>query len=464
MLQAFNRYISIKFASLIALETSALFAGMMLATKIRLGESLMYYMTDRLSLFRALIVVMVLQISYYLNDLYDYRTFNDRKVLLFQFCKGTLGAIGMLLVIFYLFPTIFVGRGVLLLAITASALIVLATRLVAMELFNMSFLQQNILILGTGGLARKCAEAILERRDLGFNVVGFIGEDHRLIGKSIINPKVIGTVNDLEYFAKLNNVRTIVVAFEERRKNMPLRQLLNLKFNGVRIHDHTTIYEKMTSKVHLMNLRASWLVFGDTSLITTLKLFTKRVIDVSAALVGILLSLPVFLVVPPLIKLSSKGPVFFTQKRVGAFGKPFTIIKFRTMEDGAEKDTGAVWAEENDDRVTRIGALLRKYRIDEIPQFLNILAGNMSFIGPRPERPEFVSQLEDEIKFYGLRHSVKPGLTGWAQVNYKYGASTEDTMEKLQYDLYYLKNLSIFLDLLILIKTIKIVLFGRGSR
>jgi exopolysaccharide biosynthesis polyprenyl glycosylphosphotransferase len=220
----------------------------------------------------------------------------------------------------------------------------------------------------------------------------------------------------------------------------------------------------MTSKVHLMNLRASWLVFGDSPIITSLKLFAKRAIDISAALVGIVLSLPVFLIVPPLIKLTSRGSVFFSQKRVGAFGKPFVIIKFRTMEDDAEQATGAVWAEENDARVTRIGALLRKYRIDEIPQFLNILAGHMSFIGPRPERPEFVSHLENEIKFYGLRHSVKPGLTGWAQVNYKYGASTEDTMEKLQYDLYYLKNLSIFLDLLILIKTIKIVLFGRGSR
>lgn len=464
MFQAFNRYISLKFLLLIAMESLALFGGVLLAVWIRLGEPFHILFMDRWNLLRALLMVTVLQVTYFLNDLYDYRTFNDRKVLLFQFCKATAAATAVLFILYYLVPSLTLGRGLFLLAICASAAVVLPIRLLAPKVFALSFLRENILILGTGETAMKCAEAILERTDLGFKIVGFIGEDHRLVGKSLVNPKVVGTVNDLEYFVRLNEIRSIVIAFEDRRRHMPLRQLLNLKFGGVRIYDHTTIYEKMTSKVHLKNLRASWLVFEESTVLTSLKLALKRLVDLGAALFGLVVCLPFFAVIPALIKLDSRGPVFFRQRRVGAFGKEFDILKFRTMREDAEQESGAVWAAEGDPRVTRVGAWLRKFRIDEIPQFLNILAGRMSFIGPRPERPEFVEHLERQISYYGLRHSIKPGLTGWAQVNYPYGASTGDTEEKLQFDLYYLKNMSLFLDLLILVKTVKIVLFGRGGR
>ncbi len=464
MIQVFNRFISFKFLIMIAFEGIALFLVVILANSIRFDRNFFGYFADRPTLIRTFVAIVVLQICFYFNDLYDYNTFHDRKILVYRYILAVLSASIILILIFYMVPTFFIGRGVYMMAIMFATVIVFSTRLIANKFFELSFLQENIMILGTGDVAQFCAKAILERKDLGFKIVGFVGTDRELIGQSIVNPKVLGTVNDLEYFVKLNNVRRVVIALQDRRTNMPLRELLNLKFHGVRITDHTSLYEKITGKVNLMNLHPSWFVFGDSISRTSIKLTSKRLFDIVASLLGLILSTPFFVLIPLLIKLDSRGPIFFTQKRIGENNRTFTIIKFRTMKEDAEKLTGPMWASEDDPRITRVGYYLRKFRIDEIPQFLNILAGHMSFVGPRPERPEFVQNLEKEIKYYGLRHSVKPGLTGWAQVRYSYGASKEDAMEKLQYDLYYIKSISFFIDLLIVLKTIKIVLFGRGSR
>jgi sugar transferase (PEP-CTERM system associated) len=234
--------------------------------------------------------------------------------------------------------------------------------------------------------------------------------------------------------------------------------------SGIEVIDAPSFYEELTGKLLIENITPSSFFFSDGFRITHLKRLSKRIFDILCSLAGLLVSVSFFPFIAALIKLNSRGPVFFRQKRVGELEKEFTLYKFRTMREDAEKTTGAVWAEKDDPRITSIGRFLRKMRLDELPQFYNVLRGDMSFIGPRPERPEFVKRLKEIIPYYPERHFVKPGLTGWAQIRYPYGASTEDAVEKLRYDLYYIKHLSLFLDMLIMLETVKVMLFGRGAR
>ena len=273
---------------------------------------------------------------------------------------------------------------------------------------------------------------------------------------------LLGKTQDLSALVEDTKPDLIVVAQMNRRGNFPAKALIDCRMRGIQVEDWPTFYEKETGKILVTDLRPSWLIFSDGFVKTSRTEIIKRLLDLGLSLVGLVLALPIMAAVAFIIKLESRGSVLFRQARLGQNGRVFILNKFRSMREDAEKDTGPVWAQDRDPRITRVGSFLRRTRLDELPQLFNVLLGDMSFIGPRPERPEFVYALQKQIPFYMERLSVKPGITGWAQVRYRYGATVEDAIEKLQYDLYYIKNLSLFLDLVILIATIQVVLFARG--
>jgi sugar transferase (PEP-CTERM system associated) len=279
----------------------------------------------------------------------------------------------------------------------------------------------------------------------------------------VINPGVIGTMEDIPSIVRARAVDRVVVSLSDARGKLPMDKLLELRLDGVNFDHLASVYEEYTGKIAVENLRPSWLVFSAGFRKTRLLTAAKRASDVVLASIGLLLALPLMLIIAAAVKLTSPGTVFYRQTRVGHYGRLFTVYKFRSMRQDAEATTGPVWAaKDGDPRTTSIGRLLRRARLDELPQLWNVFVGDMSVVGPRPERPEFVSQLTEQIPFYGQRHIVRPGLTGWAQVRYTYGATTEDALQKLQYDLFYIKNLSLALDLFIIVSTIKTVVLGRG--
>jgi sugar transferase (PEP-CTERM system associated) len=275
---------------------------------------------------------------------------------------------------------------------------------------------------------------------------------------------ILGNCDALRDIALQSQAEMIVVALSERRGVFPLRDVLTCKLNGIQIMDAPSFYELAQNKLMLESITPSWFIFSEGFQRTTIFSICKRTIDIVLSVIGLLITLPFFPIIALAIKLDSPGPVFFSQERVGSWEKSFMLYKFRTMRQDAEKGTGAVWAEKNDPRVTKLGRFFRGSRIDEIPQLMNVLKGDMSFVGPRPERREFVEKLKLIIPYYSKRHFIKPGLTGWAQVRYSYGSSVDDAVEKLRYDLYYIKNIGPFLDTLIFFETIKVVLFGFGGR
>ncbi len=324
-------------------------------------------------------------------------------------------------------------------------------------------LRTRVLVLGVS----RAAEHIVKLQTSGsqpFAVVGFLDDDPGAGEKLPPGSELLGKSKDLLNLVEELRPDLVVVALADMRGAFPAQDLLECRLRGIRVEDWPTFYEKQTGKVLVTDLRPSWLIFSDGFVKTHLTRTLKRTLDVVLAIVGSLVSLPLMGLIALAIKIESKGPVLFRQERVGEQGRIFVLNKFRSMHVGAEMGSGPVWASPGDPRVTRVGRFLRKTRLDELPQLFNVLAGEMSFIGPRPERPEFMRRLQRQIPFYLERLSVKPGITGWAQVRHQYAASVEDSSEKLQYDLYYIKNLSPFLDLLILLNTIQIVLFARGAR
>jgi sugar transferase (PEP-CTERM system associated) len=280
----------------------------------------------------------------------------------------------------------------------------------------------------------------------------------------VINPGVIGTVEDIPSIVRARNVDRVVVSLSDARGRLPMDKLLEMKLDGVSFDHLASVYEEYTGKIAVDNLRPSWLIFSSGFKKSRASSALKRAIDVVGAVVALTLAAPLILVVIVALKAISRGPVLYRQSRVGLLGRVFTIHKFRTMREDAEQVTGAVWASPNDPRITQVGRLLRRTRLDELPQLWNVLRGDMSLVGPRPERPEFVQDLSRKIPFYGQRHILRPGLTGWAQVKYTYAASVVDALEKLQYDLFYIKNMSVSLDMFILLLTIKTVIMRKGAQ
>jgi len=323
--------------------------------------------------------------------------------------------------------------------------------------------RERLLFLGATPLAEQLT-AELGATNTGYEVLGYVDDDPANAACLNNGFRILGTSRQLQEIVAATKAGMIVVALAERRGVFPMQEILECKLRGVRIEDWPTFYEKLTGKIIVQNLRPSWLVFSEGFNRTRVTRLVKRVVDLALSTLFLALGWPILLLAAIAIKLDSPGSVFVRQERVGERGRIFRLLKFRTMVDDAEAQTGPVWTSEKDPRITRVGRLLRKTRLDEFPQILNVIKGEMSFIGPRPERPHFVAQLQEKIPYYTQRHVIKPGITGWAQVRYSYGATIEDAEQKLQYDLYYVKNMSIFLDMLILLSSIQVVLFGKGAR
>jgi sugar transferase (PEP-CTERM system associated) len=304
---------------------------------------------------------------------------------------------------------------------------------------------------------------ILHRPELHLKVVGFLDEHGENIGKSLVNPGIIGAAKDLEEITAREKIDRIVLSLKERRGQTPVRELLRLKFAGVTVEDAHSMSEQIDGKIRLEHLSPSWMILSEGFRKSSLLLAAKRILDILVSLVLLLLMLPIMGIVALAIWLESGSPVLFRQERIGLGGRPFEILKFRSMNHDAEEH-GPKWAADGDQRVTRVGRVIRKLRLDELPQAVNVLRGEMSFVGPRPERAIFCRILESETPFYALRYSVRPGITGWAQVKYQYGGSIEEAKTKLEYDLFYIKHLSLTLDLAILFETAKVVLWQRGAK
>jgi sugar transferase (PEP-CTERM system associated) len=322
-------------------------------------------------------------------------------------------------------------------------------------------MRERLLIVGTGAAAQMVARQVLAEGHA--TIVGFIDEDRSRIGQSVVNPRVVGTSAEIGEIVATRGVARIVVALGDRRGRLPARELLRAKLAGVRVEDVNTFYEEITGKLLIEDLRPSSVIFSDGFHVAGFTRRSKRCFDVLFAVVGLVVAAPFMLLTAIAVWLGSGSPVLYRQERVGGHGRVFTLYKFRSMRQDAEQGK-PVWARAVDDRVTGVGRFIRRTRLDELPQLWNVLRGNMSFVGPRPERPFFVSKLAARYSFYEYRHAVKPGVTGWAQVRYRYGASMEDALEKLRYDLYYVKHVSLLFDLTILFDTVKVVLFARGSR
>jgi len=320
--------------------------------------------------------------------------------------------------------------------------------------------------VGTSSAAVDLARELYARRhELGVELVGFIDADESRVGEPVLNPGIVGSIKDIPRIVGERRVDRVVVSLADARGKFSMEPLLQMKLqDGVRFDHLASVYEEFTGKIAVENLRPSYLIFSAGFRKTRSLAAAKRTLDIFVATVGLLLTWPLMLIVAVLVRLTSPGPALYHQKRVGQRGHVFTVHKFRSMRQDAEAKTGAVWARAGaDPRVTPVGQWLRRLRLDELPQFWNVLVGDMSFVGPRPERPEFVADLSRQIPFYGERHTVRPGITGWAQVRHRYGASVEDSLQKLQYDLFYIKRMSVAFDLFILLETVKTVLVRRGS-
>jgi sugar transferase (PEP-CTERM system associated) len=417
-----------------------------------------------------LVSVAFLLCMYYF-DLYDSAIVSNRReglVRLIQVLGVAYIALGLL---YYLYPPVKLGRGIFHIGFLLVGLLLLLWRRLFSAINNTQALCERVVILGQGPLAESLVHEIELRPELGIRLavrphLRAIDNhaDCREIAKSPVILSQISPWEDFGVGGPARGIDRIVVAMEERRGNLPVDLLLSLKNRGVQVQDGNDVYERITGKVPIESIRLSSLLFSPGSHTSRLFLIYKRFASVVISIVGLLLSLPLVPFVILAIKLSSPGPVLYWQNRVGRDDRVFHCYKFRTMCSDAEAGSGPIWAKDNDPRVTWVGRFLRKTRIDEIPQLLNVFKGDMSLVGPRPERPEFVAALNEQIPYYHLRHSVRPGITGWAQILYRYGSSVEDAKEKLRYDLYYIKNRSVGLDLLIVFNTIKTVLLSRGAK
>ena len=384
-----------------------------------------------------------------------------KKELLLHIFFALVISFFLLSAIFYLMPELTIGRGLFFLSLTVFAAFQYVWHIgLDVALRQLGFVSR-VLILGTGSLANEMG-ALISSNHHKYVLSGFVDCEINPALVPLVN--IVGSGDELYATAKRERAHKIVVSLSDRRGALPLKDMLNCKFSGIEVVDAPTMYEQVTGKLLIENITPSWFIFSDGFRTSFTRRIVKRIFDVLLAVCWLVLSLPIALLVALAIRLESKGPVFFRQVRIGEKEKKFMLYKFRTMREDAESATGAVWAQKDDPRVTRLGKYLRKFRLDEIPQLYNVLVGDMSFIGPRPERPEFVEKLKEAIPYYSERHCVKPGITGWAQIKYPYGASVEDSTEKLRYDLYYIKNTSMPLDLLILLETSKVILFGRGGR
>jgi sugar transferase (PEP-CTERM system associated) len=391
-------------------------------------------------------------------DLYEPQRFFGEWEVYFRLLLVLSGLSFLLAGLLYLDPAMDIRPNVFVCGVVILATVLLIWRVVYEWACSLALLREKVFVLGHGDRARTVGEMVRNRRDSGMEVIaqgGIAASDN---GDGTSYADELRALRDAR-----TPVDRVIVAIEDRRGSMPLSELLDLHFRGVMIDDANSLIERLEGKLLLDGLVPSTFMFGDGFGVRRAQRFVRRIVSIGVSLIALLICLPIIPIVMLAVRISSPGPIFFRQTRIGLRGKTFSVIKFRTMREDAEAN-GAVWAVENDARVTRVGRFLRMTRLDEIPQMWNVLRGDMAFVGPRPERPEFVKELRKEIPFYELRHIIRPGITGWAQVRYRYGASLEETKRKLEYDLYYIKHLSLGLDLLIMFETIKTIILRRGAQ
>jgi sugar transferase (PEP-CTERM system associated) len=420
---------------------------------------------------KILVISMAVITCMYYFDLYDSSILDNRREVVTRLIQ-VLGTVYVLLALFYyIYPGMELGRGISIIGLLFVATMLFFWRKLFSKINRNSEFADRALIMGDGPMAKLLQDEFELRPELGVRVVGHIPAlAYENLGivcdgtRSYTDSPDANVIGELSRTVKRLRASRIVVAMGDRRGKLPVDVLLSLKCRGLLVQDGVDVYEAITGKVPIESIRLGWLLFSPGCHASRSHLAYKRIASILVSILGLLLTMPLLPFIILAIKLTSAGPVLYSQRRVGRDGVVFNCYKFRTMCADAEADTGATWALDDDPRITRVGKFMRMSRMDEIPQLWNVLRGDMSLVGPRPERPEFVSTLDKEIPYYYLRHTVRPGITGWAQIRYKYGNSVEDSEEKLRYDLFYIKNMSAGLDLLIFLETIKIILLGRGAK
>jgi len=457
MIRLFNVYYPKRLLVLVAAEAVLVCASFTLGAMLRLQDSLLILEYEN-GLYKILGITVGAIICLYYFDLYDPHRVPSKGETYFR----VLVAMGLMAFVLaglsYFFPDFTLGGDTFVVGLFILTLALMSWRWSYAWLVNRPFMRERIYVLGSGERARRFVESLRSRPEIGIDVAGWSGG----VEPDVHNPDERGT--GLMSMVDGGQVSRVIVAMGDRRGTMPVRELLEIRLRGIKVEDVTGVLEKVTGRVEIDGLYPSWLIFSEGFRAGSFFFFARRLFSLAASSVLLLLILPFLPFIALAIKLDSPGSVFYQQTRVGRFGKPIKVIKFRTMRADAEAITGPTWAGETDPRITRVGRWLRRSRADEIPQLFNVFRGDMGFVGPRPERPEFVEWLVREIPYYNFRHMIRPGITGWAQVCYQYGASLEEAKEKLKYDLYYTKNVSLGLDLVIILRSIKIVLFGHGAR
>lgn len=434
-------------------------ASFLLAAAIRFGPAFYWSLSHGSMLYKILGLTVLLLLCLHYCDLYNLGRLRFQAEAYLQLLT-VLGILALLLAALgYLFPSLMIGRGVFLGGFLILAGGVIAWRSAYTAFLSSSYLREKVYVLGSGERAKRLVDTLRERPDLGTDVVGWAGAD----GNGSLTREALGTT--LLGLRQSRALDLVIVAAHDRRGTVPIPELLDLRMRGIRVQEATGLLERISGKIEVDGLVPSWLIFSEGFRFNNAPLrVMRRAISIAVALLGLLLALPLLPLIVLAIKFSSRGPVLYRQKRVGLNDAIFDCCKFRTMRADAEADTGPTWAGDEDPRITSVGRFLRRTRLDELPQLWNVLRGDMAFVGPRPERPEFVEWLKHEIPYYNVRHVIRPGITGWAQVRYKYGNSVGDAKEKLQYDLFYIKNLSVPLDLFILSETFKTILWGERAR
>ncbi len=460
MIKVLNQYFPGRLFVLLVTENVLILLAIWGTLAFQLGPS---EIAQHPSLFlKALVVTGICQLCFYYADIYDLRTITSKIEVFFRLLQA-LGAAAILLAgLFLAFPDMRMGEKVVEISILATVFTILLWRFLVEWLNRAYGGGERILLVGSAAAVGDLAREIKNRPDLPIELLGTVSE---LEGQTAIEGlKDLGTLSHLESIITETAPDRLIVALKERRQQLPINMLLKKRMQGLLIEEASTLYQKITGKIPVESIHPSSLIFSEGFLQSPFRRAYARIFGFLGGVLALILCGPLMLLVAIAIKLDSKGPVLYRQIRTGKNGKPFEILKFRSMRIDAETLSGPVWAAEKDPRITRVGRIIRKVRFDELPQFLNVLYGQMGFVGPRPERPHFVEQLIEQIPFYDLRHSVRPGITGWAQVSLHYGATVEDSKEKLEYDLFYIKNVSPSLDFMILFQTVKIVLFGKGAR
>ena len=464
MLRLFKQYYPIRNLFFVIGEGLIIFLSIITASLI-VDKSSSTVINSSL-IFKAALITFICQICLSYSDLYEIRTVGKNKDLFIKLLQALGIATIIIAIIYFVFPQVVISTNVYILSIFILLIFLGSWRFTYSLVVNRGMFDIKIILIGSDDLAQNIVNEINYKSDCGYTIACIVTEKYH---KGTITDARSPIIRKAKYkglaeLAKKLKISKIVVGIKEKRGELPIEELLKCRVSGIDVLEGNSFYEILTGKLNVKQINPGWLIFSEGFETSRAKRFLKRLSDVVLSLILFILFFPLMLAVALLIKIDSNGPVFFSQERVGQGSRLYSVYKFRSMIANAEEKSGPVWAKDHDDRVTRVGHIIRKLRIDEIPQLWNVLKGEMSFVGPRPERRFFVEKLEKQIPYYSERFSVKPGITGWAQVCYPYGSTVEDAIQKLNYDLFYIKNLSIFMDMMIVLKTIKIVILGRGAR